>query len=161
MGKLSRDRGARYERKIANVINSALGWDLVRNLEQSRRDVHGDLVDRNTLHAPINAIIECKARKFCWDNVIKWNIKVEESPVGWFLQTYKKTVGRNFDIIWLIFKSTLMDFSIICPVSILYENILLEEKEYFDGFCGYDLYLGSLGDTLEWMKILLPKLKKT
>lgn len=44
MGKFSRDKGARFERQIANLLQDELGIKFDRNLEQCRKDDQGDLV---------------------------------------------------------------------------------------------------------------------
>ena len=56
MAKISRQRGATYEREVANDIFEALGVRIKRNLKQYQQSEEGDLILGQYL-------IECKRRK--------------------------------------------------------------------------------------------------
>jgi N-dimethylarginine dimethylaminohydrolase len=56
MAKISRQRGATYEREVANDIFEALGVRIKRNLKQYQQSDEGDLILGQYL-------IECKRRK--------------------------------------------------------------------------------------------------
>jgi len=152
IGRYSRNKGARYERKVAEIFRDALGWDLVRNLEQSRRDIHGDLVDRQTLYAPHNFIIECKNRKFSWDSALTWNEKAD-APPKWLIEAHKKDPEANC---LLVFKSQAL---------INYGMALFQSDEFdikFDGFISGDLCFDTLDNMLNYIKkCLLNKHQKT
>jgi N-dimethylarginine dimethylaminohydrolase len=56
MAKISRQRGATYEREVANEIFDMLGIRIKRNLKQYQQAEEGDLILGKYL-------IECKRRK--------------------------------------------------------------------------------------------------
>ena len=56
MAKISRQRGATYEREVANEIFDMLGVRIKRNLKQYQQKDEGDLILGNYL-------IECKRRR--------------------------------------------------------------------------------------------------
>ena len=160
MGKFSRDKGSRYERKIAGELNSFFGWNLVRNLEQSRRDFHGDLIGEKSSEGPENFVIELKNRvSWSWDNIIGWNPK-PEGPANWVELQLSRNWNTGRDV-WLIFRSTLIDMSLIYvsehdPLNLLNP----EQMKDFHGFSSGRLLLSTLKSAKDHIKWTLSNLHK-
>ena len=107
LGRRNRQKGQEYERKIAKVLNEEMKWNLVRNLEQSRRDLHGDLVDEQTHQGPYEGqvFLECKNRK----EAIVWpELFAQKGALyAWIEEAYEKVDGKE---LWIFFKAGRYDF---------------------------------------------------
>lgn len=144
MGKFSRDKGARHERKIAGILNAFFDWDLVRNLEQSRRDIHGDLVDRNNLKAPYNLIIECKNRVFSWDSFMCGESSV--GPLRWVCEQLSKDDSKH---VFLIFHSRTTHTEFAAFYS---ETATIYVPDELPLYVSGDLCVGELNTMMEFVK---------
>jgi len=74
MAKISRQRGATYEREVANEIFDTLGIRIKRNLKQYQQAGEGDLILGDYL-------IECKRRRSI--AVYEWMRQAVEASAPW------------------------------------------------------------------------------
>ena len=74
MSKLSRQRGATYEREVSNQIFEMLGVRIKRNLKQYQEKDEGDLILGNFL-------IECKRRRAI--AVYEWMEQADKACAPW------------------------------------------------------------------------------
>ena len=102
IGRQNRSKGSRFELRTAELMRESLGFDLVRNLEQCRKDLHGDLVDRVTGKGPFGICIECKNREFKWFNVL--SVDCDNGPFEWISKTVTDTRSQDYDKFLLVFR---------------------------------------------------------
>lgn len=74
MAKISRQRGANYEREVSNEIFEMLGVRIKRNLKQYQEKDEGDLILGNFL-------IECKRRRAI--AVYEWMEQADKACAPW------------------------------------------------------------------------------
>lgn len=100
MGVNGRDKGAKYERRVADLLSPWVGFKLVRTpgsggwaRSKERTDVSGDLVSGIT-GDDLGVCIECKCYDedaWSWDNILKGSCKVLE---WWMGQLRDESKGR-------------------------------------------------------------------
>jgi N-dimethylarginine dimethylaminohydrolase len=74
MAKISRQRGANYEREVSNEIFDMLGVRIKRNLKQYQQSGEGDLILGDY-------VIECKRRRSI--AVYDWMRQADEASAPW------------------------------------------------------------------------------
>jgi len=109
LGKQSREKGKRYELKIATAVNKEFLTHYKRTSFQRKsgaRELMADL-QCDPKRDRLKLFIECKYREFSWAELVLGNAEAE-GPLGWFIAAAAKTPPNRRTV--LFFYSSRKDF---------------------------------------------------